>query len=96
MDGRSEGKREGKSEGKSEARTSYCASCNNNINILTTLTFCPSLRSSPPSRFAHYSTKSYCLAVSEGGWVYSFVAETNAVYVYCIYDVAGIDKSCSD
>mmetsp|Transcript_3976 Transcript_3976/g.7472 ORF Transcript_3976/g.7472 Transcript_3976/m.7472 type:complete len:404 (-) Transcript_3976:22-1233(-) len=39
-------------------------------------------------------SKSYCLAINEGGWVYSFVAETNAVYVYCLYDVAGVNKHC--
>ena len=41
-------------------------------------------------------SKSYCLSINEGGWVYSFVAETNAVYVYCLYDVAGVNnKNCS-
>lgn len=41
------------------------------------------------------TSKSYCLAVNEGGWVYSFVAETNAVYIYCVWEVAGIGRSCS-
>lgn len=45
------------------------------------------------------SAKAYCLAISKTRHVYLFIAETAAVYVYCLDDVlreAGVPSSSED
>ena len=41
------------------------------------------------------TTKAYCLAVSASRHVYLFIAETAAVFVFCLDDVIGRGGSCS-